>query len=127
MSGTLYMERMERLRIQIEQSELDEAEKDGLFDILDVAKTTCDGEPNIEKVLSALSVSLEFQVRAALRKAKECAECMAQMALTPVRSEYTGKLGFIIQVKWPLAVFASVLAFSPNAPAIIDAVMKFAK
>ena len=127
MSSKFYMERMERLRIQIEQSDLDDAEKDGLFDILDAARTACDGEPNIEKVLSALSVSLEFQVRAALRKARECAECMAQMAMNPMRPEYTGKLGFIIQVKWPLAVFASVLAFSPHAPDILDAIFKFMK
>lgn len=127
MSSKLYMERIERLRIQIESSDLDDAEKEGLFDVLDAARMACDGEPDIGKVLTAVSVSLEFQARTALRKAKECAECMAQMALAPVRQQYAGKLGFIIEIKWPLAVFASVLAFSPHAPDMIDAILKIVK
>jgi hypothetical protein len=125
MSSKFYMERMERLRIQIEQSELDDAEKDGYFDILDAARAACEGEPDIGKVLQALSVSMEFQVRMALRKAKECAECMAQM-MVPTRPEYTGKLGFIIEIKWPLAVFGSVLAFSPHATEMLEAILKLA-
>ena len=119
MSDQIGLERIERTRAQLYATKIPAAKIDHLSNMLDDAKRICSGKSvSVEDLSKAIGVLIEDRVKEQMDRAAECLVCM---------SKFSGWQGFVIQVKWPIAVVACVAFFSPHFDKIAAIAVKLGK
>lgn len=112
-------EKIERAKIRVEASGIDQTRRDELLDLLDHAEHISNGGgKSIEDIAKAVAAHMRAYVNDSLEQAKRCAACAPTLS---------GWRGMVLQAKWPLALFASVAVFSPNFPQIAALIEKLVK
>jgi hypothetical protein len=131
-------ERVERTRAYLLQSPLPEDTKDGLQGLLDAASAATNGTADkIGAMAEALLALSLHEVKQAVRMPAALDAAVSRHASAcPLRggqsgaalSGWAGRIAAfcaaIRPVAWPLGIAASVWAFSPHAPALIQAIVK---
>ena len=118
-ADTLAKEKIERAKVRVEASGIDQTRRDELLDLLDHAEHISNGGgKSIDDIAKAVAAHMRAYVNDSLEMAKRCAECAPAL---------WGWKGFVVQVKWPAAVLGSVALFSPQLPAVLQFADKFIK
>ena len=118
-ADSIAKEKIERVKIRVEASEIDQTRRDELLDLLDHAEHISNGGgKSMEDIAKAVAAHMRVYVNDSLEQAKRCAACAPTLS---------GWRGMVLQAKWPLALFASVAVFSPNFSRIADLLDKLVK
>lgn len=118
-TDSIAKDKIERTKVRVEASTIDQTRRDELLDLLDHAENISNGGgKSMEDIARALAAQMCAHVNGSLELAKRCPVCAPLMS---------GWKGFVLQVKWPLALFGSVAMFSDNFPALIVFAEKFIK
>ena len=121
--------KVERTRIYLLQSNLAEDTKDGLQTLLDAATSAANGATDkIGAMADAILALSLHEVRQAVRTPDAVQDAVADaisahLATCPIAGQ--GKRGALMALAmkpWPW-ITASVIAFSPHAPAIVKSVV----
>ena len=122
--------KVERTRIYLLQSNLAEDTKDGLQTLLDAAASAANGATDkIGAMADAILALSLHEVRQAVRTPDAVQDAVADaisahLATCPIAGQ--GKRGALMALAmkpWPW-ITASVIAFSPHAPAIVKTVVE---
>jgi hypothetical protein len=126
---------IEDVKKYLYSSDLPDECKDGLSGLIHSAANLANGHPDKVQGITELLLAMVLQdVRTSIRQPKKiAAEVAAQMTAHVSKCPVAGSNGLPARVawlypfRWPVAVLASVLAFSPHAPAMIALVSRLSE
>lgn len=121
----------------IKESKLHDDSKELLYGLLETAAESANGTPDklgaIGDTLLAFclyeiraSVRFPAQLNAAVEEAVNIHTIKCPLRNNP-NSEMPKIVSWILPFKWQLCIFGSIMLFAPNAPAIIDTIIKSCK
>ena len=123
--------RIDDVRQEINGSPLAPADKDCLKETLDAAAEVSNGHPDkLQGMTDLLRDLVILDVRRAARQPREVeGEVKRQMELhvanCPMTSSALPKaVAWVYPLRWPITIIIAVLGFAPQAPIVVNALMK---
>ena len=121
-------DKIDRTRSYLLSSSLPEDTKDGLQSLLDAAGAAANGSGDkIASLTDAFLLLIIHEVRQAVRNPIAVEAIVKRHEAQCKMAVPAGKLGFVYQMRWPLAIVISVAFVSPNFVAIAGVIQKLFK
>lgn len=137
--GGKYADVVDRVRNELDHSDVPKAAKASLHRLLDIGARAVNGsEDKIQDLTEIALLSHVYHVDKAIQDTEDrkalaavvrsdtlqlIASSEANHKMTcPFRNALPGKFGVLYAFRWPLTIVGSILSFSPHAPEVIRAV-----